>query len=133
MPGRDASTASALVGFLLRERDVPGPLLEVSPGMSVLYGLNGAGKSRILDDVRSFFHGVTSDVVALIRLSSATSAIDWNHETESGDWFPNWARRADVTSAESDHRAILARWAGGQSVGRRRDSAWRSRLEFGPP
>lgn len=107
---RDASSAATLLGFLIRERDTPGPLLEVSPGMSVLYGLNGAGKSRILDDIRRFFRGVSSDAIALIRLSPVHGRIDWNRELDSGDWFPDWARRADITFG--DHEEILRGWAG---------------------
>ncbi|RYU15550.1 ATP-dependent nuclease [Nocardioides iriomotensis] len=34
--------------------------------------------------------------------------IDWNRETDRGDWYPDWARRARLSSADEDE--ILVAW-----------------------
>lgn len=60
---------SDLVGFLfpndaLLQAD---GLLEVNPGLNVVYGLNGAGKSRLLRGITNALRGIESDInVALV-------------------------------------------------------------------
>lgn len=96
-----------VLGFLIEGQS--GNFLAVEPGISVLYGLNGAGKSRTLADIRSFWAGTRSPVVALVRLpTSSTVNIDWNRETGRGDWYPDWARRAETSGGDED--LILTGW-----------------------
>ena len=82
-----------LVGFL-----VGGPegmsLLELDAGLVLLYGLNGAGKSRALDAVGRWFAGEPSDALALVQLS-ATQAPGFRQDGQV-EWFTEWARRAGV-------------------------------------
>lgn len=51
--------------------------LDVTPGLSVLYGLNGAGKTRTLQSIQNFYAGKASDAVALVQLPELDDA-SWN-------------------------------------------------------
>ena len=103
-------TEATLLGFLLGDAVMDGHgFLPVEPRLAVLYGLNGAGKSRTLDDIREFWLGHQSDAIALIRLPEVPPSIDWYSETGLGDWYPEWARRADLSSGAS-HQDILEEW-----------------------
>ena len=65
------------VGFILHR--VPGidPVyLPAKSGLTVLYGLNGVGKSRILDALRSVWTGEGSGVSALVRIPRSTGAAE---------------------------------------------------------
>ena len=104
--------SAQLLGFLIRDSDASDDvLLPVDPGLAVLYGLNGAGKSRTLQDIRGFWRGTASESFALIRVPEPMGNIDWSRETARGDWYPDWARRAgSVFKFEDD---ILDHWIRG--------------------
>jgi energy-coupling factor transporter ATP-binding protein EcfA2 len=101
---------AVLLGFLLGDAVVNGyGFLAVEPRLGVLYGLNGAGKSRTLDDIRNFWLGQRSDAIALVRLPESPLSVDWYSETEQGDWYPEWARRGDL-AVGAEHQEIIEAW-----------------------
>ena len=106
-----AASSPVVLGFLIRDTraDTFDELLSIQPGLSVLYGLNGAGKSRTLDDIRRFWTGVACDSLALIQLPQWPSEpTNWFGETERVDWYPDWARRARVSVEDED--VVLTTW-----------------------
>ena len=117
MSGVTTEASAELLGFfLLDEVGGTAPLVPVGRGLTVLYGLNGAGKSRALQHVQDFWAGNRSSVsggaVALVRLGPAGTA----HHTP-GDWGVGWAAdwrrycelpRAAVLDADASDAAIDA-------------------------
>ena len=79
--------------------------------MTVLYGLNGVGKSRILDAVRSVWTGESSGVSALVRVPRS---VDIDHNP--GDlevnlaraWKPNAVTEFPGLSIDGDFEEILS-------------------------
>lgn len=64
-----------VIGFVLSA--VPGleyTYIPATPGLTVLYGLNGAGKSRILNAISSIWTGEKSGAAALVQLPPARKA-----------------------------------------------------------
>ncbi len=105
-----------VLGFLV-EGELGNELLTFDPGVSVLYGLNGAGKSRILSDIQFFSAGVAGvpvnedrDLLALIRLPQpeTTTRTYWGQHRGNADWYEDWARMARVR--EGSHEAVLRAW-----------------------
>lgn len=106
-----------LIGFFVSERGHhDAPLLSVEPGMTVLYGLNGAGKTRTLMDIRNFFLGVSSQAKALIRIPSGVdeSEISWGdtlyRDGRFGDWFVEWGRSVGIEGRYFDAESVLESW-----------------------
>ena len=97
---------SELVGFVfpgdaLLETETP---FEVRRGLNVLYGLNGAGKSRVLRAIQSALLGVESsaNVALVVR-------IDVEYLRDQGE------RRADVEARMSDYELRVGTEAFGRS------------------
>lgn len=97
--GNDGQQAQ-LLGFLLPD-GVPGrdvTLLPVGEGLTVLYGLNGAGKTRTLTAVRNFWAGIRDgNTMALVRLADPGTEYnerDFARYGESRDWANDWLRHA---------------------------------------
>lgn len=104
---------ASLLGFLLGDNeDGVRPLLPIDPGLAVLYGLNGAGKSRTLDDMSRWWAGSWNTATALVQLptvQAVRTSIDWYGETGRGDWYVDWARRANADETY-DLEDILRGW-----------------------
>lgn len=105
-----------LLGFVIQ--DIPGkagPLLPVAPGVTVLYGLNGAGKTRIIRDIEKFWVGHRSNAVAVVQLPSRLHGhVDWYGETGRADWARDWAG-ASLTEHGGEGEtpeSILLDWVG---------------------
>lgn len=73
----------AVVGFeLLGDPVLGGEFIAFEDGLNVLYGLNGAGKSRLLTGIRNSLLGIASDVrVGLVARVHQPIALDVESET----------------------------------------------------
>lgn len=89
---------SQLVGFVLRR--VPGIAQSYIPalnGLTVLYGLNGVGKSRILRAIESVWTGEASGASALVRVPAGnTTSLD--DDPLLGNLALAWRPESVVTS-----------------------------------
>ena len=92
-----------MLGFLLSDGSPSAEpvLVPVADGLTVLYGLNGAGKTRALGDIRAFWAGRWQGrAMALVRLAQPGSTyVDrlGGRFGESRDWANDWARHARTT------------------------------------
>lgn len=83
-----------------------------SSGMSVLYGRNGAGKTTVLDVVRSALsgfktHGVTTRLYLRLLVTDAEAAANAEHRSQSfqeglANWWVNHGKQDRATSATID-------------------------------
>lgn len=72
-----APTLPNVVGFVV---DIPGlsmSFLPLKPGLTVLYGKNGAGKTRILEGIDSVWAGEATGVSMLVRLQRGQDRNTW--------------------------------------------------------
>lgn len=97
-----------LIGFVVRDRPAePAQLIPVERGLSVLYGLNGAGKTRIIADVERSWRGHQSQAVALVQLPSVTGDyVDEFNEGKKADWFRDWAQRTRNDSGRPEEALL---------------------------
>lgn len=76
-----------IVGFDFSGDDMlRGEMHTLEQGLTVLYGLNGTGKSRLLRGIRGALLGVQTDVrVSLVARAAVTSAVgDYTQRVRSG-------------------------------------------------
>lgn len=73
-----ADTDVAVVGFDFSGDDMlRGDLLSFEQGLTVLYGLNGTGKSRLLRGIRGALLGIQTDVnISLVARATVTAGIE---------------------------------------------------------
>lgn len=112
--GEPLADQARLLGFVIKDSSMePGEFIPISPGVTVLYGLNGAGKTRILRDVERFWRGHRSNALALVQLPARlTGSVDWYRDSGRVEWARDWddplqPRRDE----EDDPEAILLDWA----------------------
>lgn len=132
--------AIEILGLLV---DVATPVessyVPLPPGVTVLYGLNGAGKTRLLRTLQAALLGrpdlstADCDLALRVRLSSEADTPSW-----VVDYLANWAERAEVVwTPSSVHREVdvdlyeLARRAASDSLDEP-EGYW-STDSFGPP
>lgn len=77
----------AIVGFdFTNDSLLSGSVLELRPGLTVAYGANGAGKTRLLRGMNAALSGVQSDVsIALIVRAQRPSDLTGVRHYWSGD------------------------------------------------
>jgi hypothetical protein len=100
-----------LLGFLVSDRgafDRHSTLLPVR-GLTVLYGLNGAGKTRAIEAIRGFWSGEWSGQVAGLIQLPPPGGIYGEHVPWTGEKVSNWA--SDWSRAFFDGRRDFSRLA----------------------
>ncbi|RYP88660.1 hypothetical protein EKO23_01860 [Nocardioides guangzhouensis] len=99
-----------LLGFFVRDSQVAVPaLISVCDGLSVLYGLNGAGKSRTIAEIQRFWKGQQSPLEALIQLPADTNGSSRMPVEGLDDWDEDW-ERARGRWADRGTEAALTAW-----------------------
>lgn len=110
-------TETVVVGFDFSGDDMlTGGLLSFDQGLTVLYGLNGTGKSRLLRGIRGALPGIQTDVnISLVARAVATPAVKVSHSltarSPAGSGAadnPRSALRERVAAYRIDFRSALA-------------------------
>lgn len=86
-------------------------VIPVDPGLTVLYGLNGAGKTRILRSISDFYAGRYNDAIALVQLPNKLKGeVDWRRERPEVGWATDWGLRLGV-DRETCAEDVVRHWA----------------------
>lgn len=82
--------------------------LRLDSGLSVLYGLNGAGKTSILEAIRSALTGIRGKGLAAlhVRYSNPTKSIDLNEVDTSSEGMLAWDLEQWLTTVSSGLRPL---------------------------